>query len=486
VELVALLQYVANQLQATESLDLVVLQEVVVAMTGVRAVFDVSDSQLDALAGSDTLRAAVVTQAEGGPERDVQRSMARLLRALRTGPPAQHLAAPLLVLLAQQRKLITLQPQSTHLKLVAELYDKCHEATLQYAEFLRQALPTAEYAALLPSIQVRFCGPPEGWCAAGPLCALKTRRPLAPPPRPPPPAPRAHTLLSSSPQDLAHEFRVDPEIIFELHRPLIRGIHPPAAAVADEGAAGAGGGEGAAPAAEEDDEEGEIAAGSGGGGGGGPPPGVDDGPEAMDVEEGEVAAETRAAGAGALGAAAPPPHAGGGPAWEALAAQAATLAPKGGFEGISGSLFVTFWALALYDLHVPTAAYEAALAQLRSAARSAREDIDAARREGQRAFNAPGGGGAGGYGGGGRGGGGGGGGAAANNPPPPPADVEQLTRELERAEAAIARLPVELKAQQANAKAVSARLVATRGAWCAPAAAPQSRDCSFASQPADA
>jgi hypothetical protein len=44
-------------------------------------------------------------------------------------------------------------------------------------------------------------------------------------------------------------------------------------------------------------------------------------------------------------------------------------------------------------------------------------------------------------------------------------DVEQLSRELERAESAAAKLPGELKAQQANAAAVQARLVATRGAW---------------------
>jgi hypothetical protein len=163
VELTALLQYVANQLKASESLDLLVLKEVVVAMTGVQAVFDVSDAQMDALAGSDTLKAVVVTQAEAGAggERDAQRGMQRLLRALRTGSVEQQLAVPMLVLLAQQRKLITLQPPSTHLKLVAELYDKCHEITLQYAELLRHALPRADYAALLPGIEVSWAQPGE-------------------------------------------------------------------------------------------------------------------------------------------------------------------------------------------------------------------------------------------------------------------------------------------------------------------------------------
>ena len=107
VEVVALLQYVANQLKCCESLDLLLLKEMVQTMTvrgkgdrplpqhnfvvlplpvqqymrgcqcvsylfcmhcchrgvqGHQAVFEVSEPQLDALAGSDTLAAVVITQ----------------------------------------------------------------------------------------------------------------------------------------------------------------------------------------------------------------------------------------------------------------------------------------------------------------------------------------------------------------------------------------------------------------------------------------
>lgn len=69
-----------------------------------------SDTQLDALAGSDTLKNEVITQGEGpGSDRSLQRGSARLLGALQTGPPNEQLTMPLLVLLAQQQKLITLQ-----------------------------------------------------------------------------------------------------------------------------------------------------------------------------------------------------------------------------------------------------------------------------------------------------------------------------------------------------------------------------------------
>ena len=144
-------------------------------LQGHQAVFDVSEFQLDALAGSDTLKAEVITQGEHrSSDKSLQRASGRLLAALMQGDtPQQRLAMPLLVLLAQQRKLIVLQsqvrmrtwvggwaggmqlagmgelwgmnwpccitpllspipcPQSVHLKLIAELYDKCQEVCTQ-------------------------------------------------------------------------------------------------------------------------------------------------------------------------------------------------------------------------------------------------------------------------------------------------------------------------------------------------------------------
>lgn len=144
VELAALLQYVANQLKGTESLDLLVLKEILATMTvrishhvqspcsviacdyivaslelpaahlshglscsnatstsptefsssfplslvpplqGIQAVFDVSEFQLDALAGSETLRTEVVTQGEHrSSSKSLKQGTARLIAALR-------------------------------------------------------------------------------------------------------------------------------------------------------------------------------------------------------------------------------------------------------------------------------------------------------------------------------------------------------------------------------------------------------------------
>lgn len=76
-------------------------------------------------------------------------------RTTTQAPETKQLALPLLILLAQQKRLITLQSGYSHLKLVAELYDSCQETLLQYIDFLQTAQTPTEYAAMLPSIQAR-------------------------------------------------------------------------------------------------------------------------------------------------------------------------------------------------------------------------------------------------------------------------------------------------------------------------------------------
>ena len=54
-----MLQYVANQLKAGKSFDLLVLKEVVQKMSGVEISEEVTTSQLEALSGGEMLRAEV-------------------------------------------------------------------------------------------------------------------------------------------------------------------------------------------------------------------------------------------------------------------------------------------------------------------------------------------------------------------------------------------------------------------------------------------
>lgn len=59
VDLVPLLQYIANQLKAKESLDLLLLKEIVQKMTGIEAAEDITSEQLEAMSGGEFIRSEV-------------------------------------------------------------------------------------------------------------------------------------------------------------------------------------------------------------------------------------------------------------------------------------------------------------------------------------------------------------------------------------------------------------------------------------------
>ncbi|RMZ55769.1 hypothetical protein APUTEX25_005810, partial [Auxenochlorella protothecoides] len=112
-------------------------------------------------------------------------------------PETKQLALPLLILLAQQKRLITLQAGYSHLKLVAELYDSCQETLLQYIDFLQTAQTPTQYAALLPSIQ-----------------------------------------------SMVDDYLIEPEVVFQLVRPMVKAAAvPPRAALAPSAAASTAAGE---------------------------------------------------------------------------------------------------------------------------------------------------------------------------------------------------------------------------------------------------
>ena len=59
IELVPLLQYISNQLKANQSLDLLLLKEIVQKMTGIEAAEEMTTEQLDAMGGGELLRGEV-------------------------------------------------------------------------------------------------------------------------------------------------------------------------------------------------------------------------------------------------------------------------------------------------------------------------------------------------------------------------------------------------------------------------------------------
>ena len=96
IELSALLQYLVNTLKDNQSLDLLVLKELITRMTGSEALEDVSESQAQAMAGGDVLRSEAInfnnaTHPKRAPR--VSRGCATRFSAARRGRPAHRAAS---------------------------------------------------------------------------------------------------------------------------------------------------------------------------------------------------------------------------------------------------------------------------------------------------------------------------------------------------------------------------------------------------------
>ncbi|XP_072285366.1 THO complex subunit 2-like [Pyxicephalus adspersus] len=148
IELAGLLQYVANQLKAGKSFDLLILKEVVQKMAGIEITEEITMEQLEAMTGGEQLKA------EGGyfgQIRNTKKSSQRLKDALLD----HDLALPLCLLMAQQRNGVVFQEGGEkHLKLVGKLYDQCHDTLVQFGGFLASNLSTEDYIKRVPSIDV--------------------------------------------------------------------------------------------------------------------------------------------------------------------------------------------------------------------------------------------------------------------------------------------------------------------------------------------
>uniref|UniRef100_UPI00193A5896 THO complex subunit 2-like n=1 Tax=Styela clava TaxID=7725 RepID=UPI00193A5896 len=148
IELSGLLQYVANQLKAGKSLDLLILKEVVQKMSGIEISEEVTRDQLEALGGGELLKA------EGGyfgQIRNTKKSSNRLKEALLL----QKLELPMCVLISQHRHAIVFEEgEEKHLKLVGKLTDQCHDTLVQFGNFLSIQLSMDEYVKRFPPIDV--------------------------------------------------------------------------------------------------------------------------------------------------------------------------------------------------------------------------------------------------------------------------------------------------------------------------------------------
>ena len=164
IDLGIVLHHLVCALRDDQTIDLLVLREIIARATGSETLEDLSDAQIEAMAGGPILRAEAVSA--GGPlfvpARAKARGIARLKDALQRGAPGgEPLTVPLLVLTAQRRRAVAFDgggliregADAAHLKLIASLHDGCQETFALFCQFLETAFPDVdEYTSVVPYI----------------------------------------------------------------------------------------------------------------------------------------------------------------------------------------------------------------------------------------------------------------------------------------------------------------------------------------------
>lgn len=147
-----IVQYVANQLKAHNTKDLIVLNRLLTTMAGIDASLHLSDLQLSCLSGGEILKTELLVSMNPTEKRaNLKRSSGRLLKSLLDS----DLAIPLLILTAQQMQvcIYNVPEEESHLKALASLYDTAHVVFVQYVEFLVSNMTGQEYSTLIPSLE---------------------------------------------------------------------------------------------------------------------------------------------------------------------------------------------------------------------------------------------------------------------------------------------------------------------------------------------
>lgn len=175
MELRGLFQYLVNQLKKGQGIELVLLQELIQQMANVQYTENLTEEQLDAMAGGETLRYQATSFGVTRNNKALIKSTNRLRDSL-LSKDEPKLAVPLLLLIAQHRSVVVINADAPYIKMVCEQFDRCHGTLLQFVEFLCSAVtPAFAYAQLIPSLD-----------------------------------------------DLVHLYHLDPEVAFLIYRPVMR------------------------------------------------------------------------------------------------------------------------------------------------------------------------------------------------------------------------------------------------------------------------
>ncbi|KAJ1415485.1 transcription factor/nuclear export subunit protein 2-domain-containing protein, partial [Ochromonadaceae sp. CCMP2298] len=155
-ELKGLLHYLLQRLGVGDSLDLLVLKELLGIMGGAETLTEVSPAQLEGLSGGRALRAEVMganAASTGGRGLITAANAKRAALLLREELVGSQTAIPLLLFIAQVRSRLLHDPATEQLKLISHLYDTAQDVLMQFAEFLVAGKSVESVAVLMPDLR---------------------------------------------------------------------------------------------------------------------------------------------------------------------------------------------------------------------------------------------------------------------------------------------------------------------------------------------
>ncbi|KAF2158212.1 hypothetical protein K461DRAFT_310149 [Myriangium duriaei CBS 260.36] len=141
------LHYIASELRNGQSTDLELLEQMVVAMIGIKSDMAYNDAQILAMAGGDLLQAQTLKQMADERHKN-EKSGKRLVKALADS----GLAGQILIAVAQERQLYSSRDscKNAPLKVLGNNIDKIHQVLVQYLEALRNGSTIEHFAELVP------------------------------------------------------------------------------------------------------------------------------------------------------------------------------------------------------------------------------------------------------------------------------------------------------------------------------------------------
>ncbi|KAL7272481.1 THO2 plays a role in transcriptional elongation [Rhizina undulata] len=147
-----ILEYVCRKLKTNNSVELIVLKQLIQSMAGINPEMNLTDGQLSALAGGRLLRSQTLSvfrdskKAEDSPE---------TTRTLVDRLVSSGLAVELMVLIAQERQTCVYRLEDDDappLKVLGNLFDEIHVVLGQYLELLRTGLAPEKLEEMMPGV----------------------------------------------------------------------------------------------------------------------------------------------------------------------------------------------------------------------------------------------------------------------------------------------------------------------------------------------